>query len=125
MNAAHKILVNGEGFNMLLASLLLTSFVRIPSLSEYCNVCSPPKATPALNRRVFYIQIPSKSEVGAVIQSSRVICFCTNAELPSQIIYKVALILFLISTYDGACKSFNIPSYIPNMIAALGTVLSR
>jgi hypothetical protein len=27
--------------------------------------------------------------------------------------------------YDGACSNFKIPSYIPNMMAALGTVLSR
>jgi hypothetical protein len=39
--------------------------------------------------------------------------------------YKVALILFLVPIYDGACNNFNIPSYIPNMIAALGTVLRR
>lgn len=48
-----------------------------------------------------------------------------NAEGPSHIFYKVALILFLTARYDGACSSFNIPSYIPNMMAALGTVLRR
>ena len=76
-------------------------------------------------RHLFYIHILSKSEVGAVIQRSEVMCFCTNAEYPSQIFYKVALVLFLVPIYDGACNSFNIPSYIPNMMAALGTVLRR
>jgi hypothetical protein len=59
------------------------------------------------------------------LQTSEVICFCTNAESPPKMFYKVALILFLVPIYDGACNNFNIPSYIPNMIAALGTVLRR
>jgi hypothetical protein len=45
-------------------------------------------------------------------------------QVPSQICYKVALILYP-PIYDGACSNFKIPSYIPNMIAALGTVLRR
>lgn len=28
-------------------------------------------------------------------------------------------------SYDGACSNFKIPSYMPNMMAALGTVLRR
>jgi hypothetical protein len=54
-----------------------------------------------------------------------VIFFCTNAEFPSQIFYRVSLIPSLAPIYDGACNSFNIPSYIPNIMAALGTVLRR
>jgi hypothetical protein len=27
--------------------------------------------------------------------------------------------------YDGACSSFKMPSYMPNMMAALGTVRKR
>lgn len=93
----------------------------IPSLSEYWQVIEPSESNALCPIAICftYISYPTQSEVGVVI------CFCTDAEIPSQIFYKVALILFLMSIYDGACNIFNIPSYIPNMMAALGTVLNR
>jgi len=117
--------MNGEGCNVLIASLLLAGVGVYPVFPSIGISYSCPKATPISSRRLSYIHILSKSEVGAIVQRSEVTCFCTNAEFATQILYKVALIIFLIRTYDGACNSFNIPSYIPNMIAALGTVLRR
>jgi len=107
---------------LLIASLLLTRMCIYPRIGV---PYSRPKATPMPCRHLFYIHILSKSEVGVVIQRSEVICFCTNAGFPSQRFYKVALIILRVSIYDGACSNFNIPSYMPNMIAALGTVLRR
>jgi len=106
---------------LLIASLLLTGMF-IPTIGVSY---SPPRVTPMPCRHLCYIHILSKSEVGVVIQRSEVICFCTNAGFPSQRFYKVALIILRVHIYDGACSSFNIPSYIPNIIAALGTVLRR
>jgi hypothetical protein len=118
-------LMNEEAFDVLIASLCCQELYVYPVYPSTRDSYNHPKATPMPLRHLFYIHILSKSEVGAVIHRSEVTYFGTNAEVPSQIFYKVALFLFLLHVYDGACNSFNIPSYIPNMMAALGTVLKR
>src|SRR6187402_1596144 len=83
-----------------------------------------PTITPdTCSLHLIYIHTALIQEGSRVLYKEAKALLIVQTPNPSRILYKAALIRQL--HYDGACNNFKIPSYIPNMMAALGTVLKR
>jgi len=70
------------------------------------------------------IQSHPKSGVKVDIQEAKLFAFVHMPGFSGSYFLKTP-ISYNSQIYGGACNNFKIPSYIPNIIAALGTVLRR
>jgi len=93
-------------------------------LSDIVCSCSHPLLTPTSSRpivtsNVHLVCLTVKEWCRSLYKKRKMLLY--NAEALSDIIQSTNLT----PIYEGACNNFNMPSYMPNMMAALGTVRKR